>query len=131
MGDGRTRYAVEIESLGDFLTFVDRELATQLEPGAAGVRDDLPQGQRWGSSLHGRVILAARRSYLEANHRADANLASYVSAGATMLDVIKRLMDTYRTSEEMAALTTEDVLRLFDDVARERAAAVRSVPRAI
>jgi hypothetical protein len=128
MADGTVRYAVEIESLTDFLAFVDRELTATLEPGSSGIRVQLPAGQRWGGTVQGRVVRAARVAYLGAHGNATDNLASYAEAGATMLEVIKRLMDTYRTSEELAKVRTEDVLRLFDAVSRERSF-VRSVPQ--
>lgn len=131
MAGGEHRYAVEIESLADFLTFVDREVATALQPGTYGIGMELSHGNHWGGTVHGGLMRAVRVSYLDAQYDADANLASYLRAGEAMSVVIQRLMGTYRTAEELASLTTEQVLDMFRTVVAERAESMRTVPRAI
>jgi hypothetical protein len=122
MTKGHTRYAVEIESLADFHAFVDREISTALEPRSSSVRADLLEGRHWGGALRTGMVRAARLNYGQAHSRADANLGAYLRAGATMLEVIKVLMENYRTTEDLARLSVEDVLRLFDEVAERQAA---------
>ncbi len=128
---GGHRYAVEIESLADFLTFVDREVTTALQPGTYGIGMELSHGNHWGGTVHGGLMRAVRVAYLDAQYDADANLASYLRARVAMRIVVQRLMDMYRTTEEMASLTTEQVLELFRAVAAERAESMGTVPRAI
>jgi hypothetical protein len=104
---------VEIGGLGDFATFLDRELRANLDPTVDTIRTDSPHGLNWGVTLASALVGKVRSHYVDSQEEALRNLAAYLWAGRTMRELIDRLVDTYRSSEEMAQLTTEDVLALF------------------
>jgi hypothetical protein len=118
--DPVTRYSVEIDSLTDFAAFLDREMRLNVDPATSEVRADAPHGMNWGATLNSALVENARFSYLEAHEISVRNLARYIGAGSLMTEVIERLMQMYRTTEEMARLTTEDVLGVFATVRAER-----------
>jgi len=118
---GGPRIEVRVGSLADFAAFVGRELAGALEPAAHRVRDDQPHGRHWGATVVSRVVDATRVRYLDAHAEAVRNMGRYLTAGAVMMDVIDELMRTYRTSEEMASVTSEQVLAMLRDAPRPHA----------
>jgi hypothetical protein len=118
-GQGGVRYGVESDGLADFLAFLDRELSTSVKPAAREIIVDQSHGMEWGKSLHGRLVADARARYAGAHAEAVFNLTRYHWAGVLMTEVIQRLMQTYRTSEELAQLSTDDVLALFTQVNRD------------
>lgn len=109
---------VQVGSLGDFVAFVSRELETGLQPAARGIRDDQACGQHWGATVVSRLVDATRVRYLDAQAEAVRNMDRYVTAGAVMMNVIDQLMRTYRTSEDMATLTSEQVLAMLREAPR-------------
>jgi hypothetical protein len=111
-------YAVEVGSLADFVAFVDRELDTSLQPAAHHVRADEGHGRNWGATLVSRQVNATRARYLDAHAEAVRNMSRYLTAGAVMMRVIDDLMRTYRTGEQLASLTPEQVLRMLRDAPR-------------
>ena len=113
------RYAVRVDSLSDFALFLERELGVAVDPGVRHIHDDSPHGLNWGDRVRSALVDRTRTGYTASQRGAITNLANYLRAGAVMLEVIERLITTYRTSEEMAALSTEDVLRFFIEVRRE------------
>jgi hypothetical protein len=116
---------VEIGGLADFAAFLDQELRANFSPTVDAIRTDSSHGLNWGTRLRSGLIDAARTTYVRSQEEALANLSGYLGAGAAMRDLIQRLMETYRTSDEMAGLTTQDVLDLFAQVRVERSAAIR------
>ena len=113
-----SRIDVRVESLGDFAAFVSRELESSLEPATRGIRDVQPAGQHWGATVVSRLVNGTLVRYLAAHAEAVRNMGRYLTAGAVMTNVIDQLMRTYRTSEEMAALTSEQVLAMLRDAPR-------------
>jgi hypothetical protein len=109
---------VRVSSLGDFVAFVSRELEGSLEPATRGIRDDQHSGQHWGATVVSRLVNGIRVRYLDAHAEAVHNMGRYLTAGAVMMTVIDQLMRTYRTSEEMATLTSEQVLAMLRDAPR-------------
>ena len=109
---------VRVGSLGDFVAFVSREMESSLEPATRGIRDDQPSGQHWGATVVSRLVNGTRVRYLDAHAEAVRNMGRYLTAGAVMMNVIDQLMRTYRTSEEMASLTSEQVLAMLRDAPR-------------
>ena len=65
------------------------------------------------------MVADARSRYAGTHAEAVWNLARYRWAGMLMTEVISRLMQTYRTSDEMAHLSTDDVLTLFTQAHRD------------
>ena len=112
------RIEVQIGSLADFAAFVGRELGASLESAAQRAVDDQAHGRHWGSTVVSRLVDATRVRYLDAHTEAVRNMGRYLAAGAVMIDVIDELMRTYRTSEELAGVTSEQVLAMLRDAPR-------------
>jgi hypothetical protein len=121
-GETFVRYTVEIDSLADFGTFIQKEMDRNLHPAVGHIVTDSPHGLTWGDWLHSPAVSRSRGHYGDAHRQAVQNLRLYLEAGAVMIAVIDRLMQTYRNSEEMARLSTQDVLSTFTAVRDERTA---------
>ncbi|MCL6431933.1 MAG: hypothetical protein K6V36_13900 [Anaerolineae bacterium] len=102
-------FQVEISSLADFLSFIEHELGGSLDAGIDRVKLDAVDSYGLAASLAGPMIGASRRNYLLAQQFPIENLVRYMFTGVAMLEVIEYLMKMYKTTEEMAALTTADV----------------------
>jgi hypothetical protein len=118
VAEAASRIEVRVDSLGDFVAFVSRELESTLEPATQGIRDDQPSGHHWGATVVSRLVNGTRLRYLDAHAEAVRNMGRYLAAGAVMMNVIDQLMRTYRTSEYMASLTSEQVLAMLRDAPR-------------
>lgn len=118
-GQGGITYAVDSMGLAEFLAFLDRELSTTVGPVARAIVNDQSHGLDWGTTLDGRLVEDARTRYAETQAEAAVNVARYHWAAMLMTEVIQRLMQNYRTSEEMAHLRTDDVLALFTQAHRD------------
>lgn len=102
-------FAVEIKSLADFLSFIEHDLEANLNTGLDRIRSEADRGADLGAGLVGEMIVYSRYNYLRAQGYPIENLVRYLFTGAAMLEVIEHLMKMYKTTEEMAALTMEDV----------------------
>jgi hypothetical protein len=122
-------YSVEIGSLADFIAFIERELNGTLDPAIDRARGDYPRGLEWGTRITGQKIPYARFNYVKSQRLAVENLAQYLLTGVAMLEVIDRLTQVYRTTEELATLTTEDIQGFLSTVYNDKHAAMREAQR--
>jgi hypothetical protein len=102
-------FQVEIDSLADFLTFIERDLGANLDTGIARIKAEAASGANLGAGLTGERFYLSRLSHLHAQNFSIENLVRYLFTGAAMLEVIEHLMKMYQTTEEMAALTMDEV----------------------
>lgn len=102
-------FKVEINSLADFLAFIEHDLGANLDTGLNRIKAEAESGAGLASGLVGPMIAYSRLNYLRAQDYPIENLVRYLFTGAAMLEVIEYLMKMYKTTEEMAALTTEEV----------------------
>jgi hypothetical protein len=102
-------FKVEINSLADFLSFIEHDLGANLDTGLSRIKAEAETGAGLGAGLAGPMIAYSRLNYLRAQDYPIENLVRYLFTGAAMLEVIEYLMKMYKTTEEMAALTTEEV----------------------
>ncbi len=103
------QYQVTIDSLADFVNFIEREVNYNLDPGLSRIQSDYSHGLLWGLTVPGQVVRASREGYSQAQQLAVDNMIRYVLTGAAMRETIERLMETYKTAEEMATVSTEQV----------------------
>lgn len=128
-GGGIPTYSVEIRSLADFIAFIERELDGTLDPAVDRARGDYPRGLEWGTRMTGQKIPYSRFNYVKSQRLAVENLAQYLLTGVAMLEVIDRLTQVYRTAEELAAVTTEDIQGFLTAVYNEKHAAMQEAQR--
>jgi hypothetical protein len=102
-------FQVEINSLADFLTFIERDLGANLDTGISRIKAEAESGANLAAGFVGERLFYSRLNYLYAQNFSIDNLVRYLFTGAAMLEVIECLMKMYKTTEEMAALTTEEV----------------------
>ncbi|MBX6752295.1 MAG: hypothetical protein IRY85_21980 [Micromonosporaceae bacterium] len=102
-------FKVEINSLADFLSFIEHDLGTSLDTGLNRIKAEAESGAGLAAGLVGPMIAYSRLNYLRAQDYPIENLVRYLFTGAAMLEVIEYLMKMYKTTEEMAVLTTEEV----------------------
>ena len=102
-------FAVEINSLADFLSFIEHDLGANLNTGLDRIQSEANRSAGLGAGLAGERFFYSWRSYLQAQRFPIENLVRYLFTGTAMLEVIEHLMKMYKTTEEMAALSMEDV----------------------
>jgi hypothetical protein len=128
-GGGGPTYSVEIGSLAEFISFIEGELSGTLEPSVGQARSDYPHGLEWGTHISGQQIPYTRFNYVKSQRLAVENLAQYLLTGLSMIEVIDRLTQVYRTTEELAAVTTEDIQGFLTAVFMEKYTAMQEAQR--
>jgi hypothetical protein len=128
-GGGLPTFSVEIGSLADFIAFIERELNGTLDPAVDRARGDYQHGLEWGTRITGRKVPYSRYNYVKSQRLAVDNMAQYLLTGVAMLEVIERLTQVYRTTEELAALTTEDIQGFLTTVYNEKHTAMQEAQR--
>jgi hypothetical protein len=126
---GGPTYSVEIGSLSDFISYIEGELSGTLEPTVDQARSDYPHGLEWGTRIAGQQIPYSRFNYVKSQRLAVENLGQYLLTGVAMIEVIDRLTQVYRTTEELAALTTEEVQGFLSAAFMEKYAAMQAAQR--
>lgn len=121
-----TQYAVDIGTMNDFVTFVERELGLNYRPAVNGIRDDYSHGLNWGQGVHGDLVRYGRAHYVKGQWQATQNLLGYLVTGLAMLDTIKRLTELYRTNEAMAGLEWKQVEAEMSDALARQAKALHA-----
>jgi hypothetical protein len=119
-------FKVEINSLADFLSFIEHDLGTNLDTGLNRIKVEAESGARLASGLMGPMIAYSRLNYLRAQDYPIENLVRYLFTGAAMLEVIEYLMKMYKTTEEMAALTTEEVQGFLSAIYEQKYAELKA-----
>jgi hypothetical protein len=117
-------FQVEINSLGDFLSFVEQELGVTLDAGIRRAMIDHAESQGLAASLAGPMISASRRNHLLAQQFPIENMIRYMFTGVAMLEVIEYLMKMYKTTDEMAALTAKEVQGFLSAVYEQKRTAL-------
>jgi hypothetical protein len=102
-------FQVEISSLADFLAFIEHDLGLNLKSGLDHAVSEANSGAYLAAGFPGEMIIRSWETYLLAQKYPIDNLVRYLFTGAAMLEVIEYLMKMYKTTEEMAALTSEEV----------------------
>jgi len=102
-------FQVEINSLADFLAFIEHDLGSNLNTGVDRIKSQASDSAGLGAGLPGEMIQCSRTAYLRALGNSVDNLVRYMFTAAAMLEVTEQLMKMYKTTEEMAALTVEQV----------------------
>lgn len=102
-------YSVKIESLADFVAFLERDVDPSLDRGLAQAQTDAATGQQLCSGLIGPMLGSSKVNYEYAQRYPIENLVRYLFTGAAMLDTIDHLTQLYRGAEELASLTPAQV----------------------
>jgi hypothetical protein len=102
-------FSVRIESLADFVAFMERDVDPTLDRGLAQAQNDAATGQQLCAGLTGPMLGSSKANYEYAQRYPIENLIRYVFTGAAMLDTIDQLTRIYRGAEEMASLTPAQV----------------------
>ena len=105
-----TVYAVDISSLSDFAGFVRQEFDGQFAPSKQRVELDNRSALLWGSGVPGDLIWGSRTSCAVSHGCMLHNLGSYLRTGTAVVDAIDKLVDTYRTADDLATIDAESML---------------------
>jgi hypothetical protein len=98
-----TSIEVDIDGLSDFRTFLTSEVDTNLRPGSDDVIYDHVMGVRFGHKNPGFNMGRATGSYDGALKSSTSNLYEYVKTADTLTQLIRQVLEKYRTSDLTAA----------------------------
>ena len=115
-------FSVEIESLADFIAFMEQDVDPGLDRGLAQAQADATTAQQLCAGLTGPMIGGAKANYEYAQRYPIDNMVRYLFTGSAMLETIDRLTQLYRTAEEMADVTTDQVQGILSSVYAEKKA---------
>ena len=104
-----TSIDVNIDSLGDFGTFVRSELDANLRPGSDDVIYEHTIGVRFGKSNAGQNVRTASHTYHDALVSSTNNLFEYVHTAQTMTQLINVMLRSYRAADLTAAGSSQTI----------------------
>ena len=104
-----TSIQVDIDGLSDFRAFLSSELHANLQPGSDDVYHDHVMGVRFGHRNPGYHVGEATSSYHRALDNSTNNLYEYVKTARTLTQLIRIVVDTYRTADLTAAGSSNDL----------------------
>lgn len=102
-------FSVKIESLSDFIAFMEQDVDPGLDRGLTQAKVDATTGQQLCAGLTGPMIGSSKANYDYAQRYPIDNMVRYLFTGEAMLETIDRLTQIYRSAEEMAGVTTDQV----------------------
>jgi hypothetical protein len=110
-----TSIEVNVDGLGDFGTFVRRELDMNLKPGSDDVIYEHTLGVRFGFANAGHNLRQATQTYHGALVSSTNNLFEYVRTARLITQLINEVAHTYRTVNLTAAGSNHDLDQALSD----------------
>jgi hypothetical protein len=102
---------VDLAGLGDFRSFVLREVDANLRPCSDTIAADHRRGVGFGDQINRGGIKVARERYKETLAMATANMAAYIETAERLIDTIHHVMRTYSDADLASATGSTAVNR--------------------